>query len=189
MIKLPTLPKLSSLSRRERGLAALAVFAVSGAVLYGVVLGPWWTHTAKVRQEIVRLEEELKQQRRLLSRQTQLGAEAEAAGEAYRVLESGAMDMATILRELEKLGAESGINLGEVKPIEKEGAGSTLDVQSHGSLKAWIHFLYLIQTSSSLFEIERATMALTDEETGLLEGSLRLTSKMVRAIPATPSRE
>ncbi len=179
----PKLPTLSSLSRRERVLAAGAVFAVSVAVMWIVVLGPWWAHTTKVRREITRLEEQMRQQRHLLVRKPRLMAEAEAAGEAYRALESGGMDMAAVLRELEALGAESGMVLGEVKPIETataSGAGSTVDVKSQGSLKAWIHFLYVVQTSQSLFEIQRATVAVKDPETGVLEGSLRLTSPVVR---------
>ena len=187
-MKLPALPNFSTLSRRERMLAAGAVFAVSGAVLYVVVLGPWVAHTQKVHKEIARLEGELRQQQRLLNRKTQLDAEAASAGDAYHTLESGTMDMAEALRQLEALGTESGINLGDVKPIEKGGAageeGSTVDVRCHGSLKAWLHFLYLIQTSPSLFKIERATVALKDPDTGLLEGSLRLTSKVVHAGPS-----
>ncbi|GEM_PF-5878341 len=185
-----TLPNLATMSRRERLLAVGAMFAVSGAVLSVVVLGPWMAHTQKVHKEIMRLEHEMRQQQRLLTRRAQLTAEAEAAGEAYRALGSGTLDMAEALRRLEALGAESGMALGEVKPVEKGGAtggeGSTVDVRSHGSLKAWVHFLYLIQTSPSLFQIERATIALKDPDTGLLEGSLRLTSTMMRAETVTP---
>ncbi len=188
MIKLPTLPSPSTWSRRERLLAVGSMLFVCVVLLDRVVLGPWLAHTAKVHREIHRLEEEMRQQQHLLTRKSQLTAEADAAGEAYHALESGAMDMAGLLRQLEALGTESGINLGEIKPIEKAGAtgeeGSTVDVQYHGSLNAWIHFVYLIQRSPSLFEIERATVSLKDPETGLLEGSLRVMSRVVHATPS-----
>lgn len=99
--------------------------------------------------------------------------------------------MASLLREIETLGSRSGVALGAVKPLQSatdeeavEGtvempvtASFSIEVDYKGSLDEWVHFLYLLETSRSLFEIERATVSRMEEGSSQVEGSLRVTTK------------
>ena len=94
--------------------------------------------------------------------------------------------MASLLREIETLGKESGISLGEIKPLATQGDDGSVqeyvfEIHSTCTLKQWIHFVYLLQSSNSLFQVDRATVAATEGNPGVLDSALRLT----RRIPKT----
>lgn len=190
-LTVPKLPDLASLSRRERLLAAGTAVAIAFVMLDRAVLGPWWQHGKRVRQEVRSLEEALRARRQLLDRKPQIVGELEAYRDYLRPDPSRGSDMASLLREIETLGAKSGILLGEVKP--SAGAGTEdyqeygLDVQYQGSLQQWIHFIYLLEASRWLFDIERATITRQTEGVDLVEGSIRLTSRVLRPQPSPPA--
>ncbi len=186
MLKLPTLPNPSTWSKRERLMAACGVLAVMVVAMDRLVISPWWSHTQPLRKEIAKMETAIRTQQQLISRRPVIMAEAVGYGEAFRDPTGTPPDMAGLLRELESLGTQSGLQLGEVKPLAAsgEGSGVALDVQYTGPFQAWVHFVYLLQTSPSLLEIDRAVVAMDDLETSMLKGSVRLTSYAVRA--ATP---
>jgi len=184
-MNLPKVPKFSELSRRERLLAFGSLLVISGVLLDRVVLGPWGRHTHHVRQEIERLESALRQESDLLRREPEIRAEATLYQEYLRADDAPAPDIAAVLREIEGLGAQSGITLGEVKPLEgvrKEAYQEyVVDIQYRGSLEQWIHFLYLLDQSTSLFEVDRATIARADADPSQVEGMLRVSSKVMHA--------
>ena len=183
-MKLPALPKFSALSTRERLLAAGVVFVVSVLLLDRVVLGPWWRHVHEVKQEIRRLQKSIRTYEQLLDRKPQLLAEVEAYSVYLRQLESGQADVASLLREIETIGKESGISLGEVKPVTTGGESLQeylFEIHFNGSLKQWIHFVYLLQTSKTLFQIDRAAISAQEGNPGTLDGSLRLVRKVMKA--------
>ena len=102
--------------------------------------------------------------------------------------------MAVLLRELEVVSRESGISLGEVKPLSgTSAAGSearSLEIHCEGTLQQWIPFIYLLETSNSLFDIEQVTLSPTTPGHELLEGSLRLTPLVLtRPPPASDSSQ
>lgn len=167
------LPKLSTLSRRERLLAVGSALVLAVLGLDRAVLGPWWRHARTVRQEIQRLEAAIRSDRELIRRKPRILGQTEAYQEYLRLEEAGP-DMASLLREVETLGSRSGVALGKVKPLE----GMAIEVACKGSFQEWVHFVYLLQTSRSLFEIERATVARMEEGSSQVEGSLRLMSKL-----------
>ena len=179
-----TWPDFSTFSRRERLLSFGSLLILSLVLLDRVVLGPWGHHTHHVRQEIERLEVAIRRQQELLNREPKIRAEAEAYREHLRVNDEPIPDMAGVLREIEGLGAQSGVTLGEVKPLEGAAKDTyqeyAIDVQYRGSLEQWIHFVYLLQSSKSLFAIQRATIARKGEDPSQVEGTLRLSSKIIR---------
>ncbi len=182
-------PTLSSLSRRERLLAMAGLLVMAVMALDRGVLGPWLRHTRTIHQEIQRLEAMIRSDRELIRRKPQILGQAQAYQE-YLSLDQGAEpDMASLLREIETLGSRSGVSLGQVKPLEGTTEGSprsfAIEVEYKGSLQEWVHFVYLLQTSRSLFEVERATVARMEEGASQVQGSLRLTSRVNRAGEST----
>ena len=168
-------------------MAACGVLVLLVMAMDRVVIGPWWSHTQHVRKEIAKLEAVIRTQQQLISRRPVIMAEAAGYGEAFRDPASAPPDMAGLLRDLESMGTQSGLQLGEVKPVASSGEGEggvALDVQYTGPFQAWVHFVYLVQTSPALLEIDRAVVAMDDLETSTLKGSVRLTSYAVQAATA-----
>lgn len=184
-MKLPSLPDLSRLSSRERLLFAGVVLTMLVLLLDRVVLGPWWRHIQTVRRDITRLEGGIRSYQQVLIRKPQVMAQVEAYSAHLRHFGGEPFDIAVLLREIEKLGKDSGITLGEVKPLtgEADQAQETMTVEVHysGSLNQWIQFVYLLQTSKSLLKVEQAAIASKEENPDLLEGSLRITCKGIQA--------
>lgn len=181
-MKRVAVPSLSSLSRRERLLAMAGALILSVMALDRGVLGPWLRHTRTIHQEIQRLEAMIRNDRELSRRKPKILEQAQAYQEYLSLTPSPEPDMASLLREIETLGSRSGVSLGRVKPLEETTEGLpqrfAIEVEYKGSLQEWVHFVYLLQTSRSLFEVERATVARMQEGSSQVQGSLRLTSQV-----------
>ena len=197
-MKLPAVPSLSSLSRRERLLVMAGALVLSVVALDRGVLGPWLRHTRTIRQEVQRLEAMIRSDRELSRRKPLILGQAQAYQDYLSLAQSPEPDMASLLREIETLGSRSGVSLGQVKPLEGTAEGSSqgfaIEVDYKGSLQEWVHFVYLLQSSRSLFEIERATVARMEEGSGQVQGSLRLTSQVNPSgksivVPSTSSEQ
>lgn len=181
-MKRVAVPSLSSLSRRERLLAMAGALILSVMALDRGVLGPWLRHTRTIHQEIQRLEAMIRNDRELSRRKPKILEQAQTYQEYLSLTPSPEPDMASLLREIETLGGRSGVSLGRVKPLEETTEGLpqsfAIEVEYKGSLQEWVHFVYLLQTSRSLFEVERATVARMQEGSSQVQGSLRLTSQV-----------
>ena len=178
-----TLPDVSKLSRKERLYAVGCGLAVALLVLDRFVLTPWWQHTRHVREEIRRIERSMNTFQQMLDRHPQIAAEVDAYRAYLSEQGTEASDMAAVLREIEQLGQESGLTLAGVKPqpglITERYQDYAVEVQYRGTMEQWLHFVYLLQTSKLLFEIERSTVTLKgEEEEEVLEGALRVTGRV-----------
>ena len=177
------LPNFSAMSRRERMLVVGSCFVLSVVLMDRLVLGPWWQHISRVRQDIHRLEEAIRTDLQLLSRQPQVELESLAYRDYLRAPGVPEPNLAALLREIESLGTESGVSLGEVKP--SEGTPNALyrqydiNVESRGTLEQCVHFLYLLQSSKLLFGLDRVTLEHSTEDPATLKASLQLTSKVI----------
>jgi len=183
-MKLPRFPKLSQLSVRERLLTAGVLFVVSVLLLDRVVLGPWWRHVREVNERIEKLGGTTRMYRQLLERKPQIMAEVEAYSSYLSQIRADPGGVATLLREIERLGKESGVALGEVKPLPPEENEAfqeySFEIHTTGTFKQWIHFAYLLQSSTSLFQIERATVGVKEPGASVVDGSIRLIRRVMK---------
>lgn len=191
-MKLPV--NVSALSRRERLMAIAGALVIAIVGMDRLVLGPWLRQMQATREDIRRLEHVIRSDRELLRRTPQILGQAEAYREYLQPAGQPAeLDMASLLREVETLGSRSGVALGAVKPLQGAGEAQeaaegeapeapplAIEVDYKGSLDEWVHFLYLLETSQALFDIERATVARIDEGSSQVEGSLRVTTQAPR---------
>ncbi|MBI3322554.1 MAG: hypothetical protein HYZ94_02620 [Candidatus Omnitrophica bacterium] len=182
--KFPSIPKFSNLSARERLLAAGVIFTLSVVLLDRVVLGPWWKHVQEVREETRKLGAAIRTYQRLVDRKPQILAEVEAYSEHLAEAGASSLDTAALLREIETLGKESGIFLGEVKPLAATEDDlfrqQTFEVHYSGTLEQWVRFVHMLQTSKLLFQVERASLAMAEGKGDQLDGSLRLTQRVLK---------
>ena len=190
-MKLP-LPALPKLAARERTFAAIGALVVGLTVLDRALITPWWRHTQQVGQEIRDLQREVATNRRLLGREADVTATINAYHDYLRIARSPDVEMADLIRELEVLGAQSGVTLGTVTPLptteNRPYQEHAMEVQYNGTLEEAVRFLYLIESSKKLFEVQRATLALEKRGQERLQGSVRLTSVAILGAgpPAAP---
>jgi hypothetical protein len=182
-MKLPIAEKLSQLSGRDR-MAAIGIAMVLAVVaLDRLVFGPWWRHMQHVEREISRLEGAIAAERQLLSRKDGVVSSLVAYENHLKLAGPKEDEIANLLREIESLGSESGVSLGEVKPLLTEDQGPyqvrVFEVQCEGTLSEIVRFLYLTQISESLYEIEQGAIELKEPGSIRLKGIFRLTSQAV----------
>ena len=184
-LKLPKLPKLKP---RERLLATGSMVILLMLLLDRTVLNPWLRHAQTVRKETQSMEQALKHYGRLLARKEYVLSEH---GRYQRYLRSPLPDelqMAALLKEIEGLAEKSQIQLAEVKPLAPDGAGASrrysLDVTFECTLEQWVDFLIELESSPSLFQIVRSTLATQADVPDRLRGTLRMASAALRPKPA-----
>ena len=172
------LPKLSQWSARERWIAASCAVVLLFMLMDRVVMREWLRHTMTVQDEIKKIRHSLVTQQKLLDRKS----EVEAQAQRYRdyLLPAGPEDleMAALLKEIEGLAKQSQVSLNEVKPLPSTNEGLyrkyQFEVRSECSLPQWIRFVYLVETSSSLFQIQKAEVEVKEEKPDALQGYLRI---------------
>lgn len=177
MLKLPALPQLQ---QRERLLVAGAVVVLILVALDRLVLSPWLGHADRIRDNVLRMEETLKKHSRLLSRQEGIRRDLQAYEAYFRPIIEDDLQMAALLTEVEALAQMSGIEIEEIKPFSTERNASlvrySLDVRFECDLDSWVEFVFEIQSSFSMFSVERASLGLKEDVPDKLAGSLRLVS-------------
>ena len=181
---LPTLPSLAQLKPRERFLAAGSALVLLVVVMDQLLLSSWLGQVQQVKQEIQRLEGDLKHQARLLARKEYILAKLDAY-ERYQLPPlSHELQMASLLKDIAGLAEASHIVLQGIKPLPIEtDALSTrypLDVKFDCTLEEWADFLVRIESSTALYQIVRASLAAHDEAPDLLRASLRVVSTIMR---------
>ncbi|MBI4313551.1 MAG: hypothetical protein HY594_01915 [Candidatus Omnitrophica bacterium] len=178
------LPKLSRMSKKEQLLAVATVLVVALLLLDRVVLSPWIRHLGKLREEIRRLEETHIGYQRLLGLGDRVRADAEILKPYLKPGAASDLQMAGMLKEIEGMARQSQISLEGIKPLPGDETdliqSYAFEVQFQSFLPQWIRFLHLIETSPSLFEVERASLDIEDEKPGLMSGYLRLKGVVMR---------
>lgn len=184
-MKLP-IQKLSQMKPRERLLLVGCGMLWLMVVLDQAVIRPWVRHSRELHREIEQKEHELQQAVRLLERADRVTAELQPYHAYLRPPAAADSQMAALLKEVEDLAKESRVRIAEIKPLGAETREGliyyTLDVRFASRLDEWVDFMYLIETSPSLFDIARAELSVPPEEgQDQLNGYLRLASASWRA--------
>ena len=184
-LKLPSLPKLKP---RERLLATGSGVILLMLLLDRLVLNPWLNHARTVRKEIQTMEQALNHYGRLLARKQYVLAQHERYQRYLRSPLPDELQMASLLKEIEGLAEKSQIQLAEVKPLAPEGTGATrrysLDVTFECTLEEWVNFLIELESSPSLFQVVRSTLATQADVPDRLRGTLRVASAALRPKPS-----
>jgi len=163
----------------------------SGVVLLVVlldrlVLSPWWQHIETVREEIQRTEQIFQQRAKLLARKDHVLGERERYRRFVRPAIANDLQMAALIKELEELAMNSQVVLAEIKPLtvqtDRAISRYSLDVQFGCTLEQWAEFLFHIETSPSLYEVEQARLSAQEDNAEQLEGHLRVVTTSVKSI-------
>ncbi len=94
------------------------------------------------------------------------------------------LHIATLLKEIEDLARGAQVTLEEVKPLPEAETdlyhSYSFEIHSRCTLDQWVRFVHSIESSRSLFEIERAKIEVPEEHPDLLESTLRIVTIVVR---------
>ncbi len=181
MIKLP---KFSQWSRRERLLAVGSAAFLVFLLVDRTVVTSWGQHLVTMNRQIRDLEHGLANQYRLLARKEGIQQEVRRYEKYLRPGGDKELYTATLLKEIDELAKQSQVTLEEVKPllgVENELFQEySFEVHSECPLPQWVRFVHLIETSHSLFEIEKAKVGVKEGKQDLLEGTLLLRTISMR---------
>lgn len=181
------LPKFSQLAVREKLLAIGGIAVVFVLVCDKLVVTPWWHHVRRMREEIHRFEREVLAHRKLLSHQSDVAQAMAVYRDYVRTARSADVEMGDLVREVEQLGSQSGVTLGNVTPLPSQRQPPyqeySVDVQYYGTLEEAVRFLYAVQSSKWLFQVQKATLGLEKKGQDRLLGTLRLSSVALQENP------
>lgn len=184
------LPDFKKLSKRERIAVAVGVCILFAVLSDRLVIGPWMSHRSKMVKEIKMLEQTAAGRKLLLSRMASITVDQELYKKYIHKGQSSEVELAAFLKEIENLAAQSQLSLQEVRPISTEGGEwyqeYGLEVHCLASLAEWTKFVYLVESSTSMLTIARATMGLEKEGAKTLKGSMRIKRLVLLDQPAKP---
>ena len=179
------LPRLTQLKPRERLFAAGSGVVLVIVILDRLVLGPWAGHAQHVRQEIRQMERAIQSHQRLLVRKDRVMQELTRYQRYLQPAIADDLHMAALLKELQEMAGQSHVEVGEIKPLTVETAETLkrypFEVRFQCTLEEWVQFVFLIETSPSLYEVTRASLTTQEDKPDRLEGSLRVLSVTVHA--------
>lgn|GEM_PF-1516168 len=182
------LPDFSKMSKREKIAVAIGAMILMLVVADRLVLSPWLDYRKKLKKEIRELEQTAAGRNLLLSRQGSIFIDQELYKRYIHKGESSDVEIASFLKEIESLAAQSQVSLQEVRPLNTEGGEwyeeYGLEVHFLSSLPQWTKFIYLLDSSSSLITIERNDMGLEKEGSKTLKGVIRIKRLVLNDQPA-----
>ena len=154
-------------------------------ILDRLVLSPWLSHAKSVRGEIHQMQHALQAHQRLLVRRDDVLEELKRYRRFLQPPIADDLQMAAFLKEVQEMAAQTHIEVGEIKPLPVEADEAakrySLEVRFQCTLDQWIQFVFLIETSPSLFEVVRAGLSTQEGQPDQLEGYLRVRNATMQA--------
>ncbi len=181
-IKIPLkfkLPDFSKWPARQRILALGAAVVLAFVGMDRLAVASWWKQMSSLKEQTRALELELSRQYKLLSREVQVVSQQIQYQEYLRPGVARELQTATLLKEIRDLAQQSLVSIEEVKPMP--GAEEDLvltyafEVHSKSTLQQWVNFLYLLEISPTLFQVERVRLTSKEKAQDSLDSVMLLT--------------
>lgn len=174
------------LTAREMVLGWLTLVVVLGAVSY------WWgserfEQWKKMRQQMQEAQKRIEWIERSVRQRPELEKQfAELSGQLPQY-EADQDVTAEILKQLEKIARQHDFQLLRREPEKEKDLGDLFQVAVNcswqGSLEALVHFLYDIQSSGAMLDIDQLTASPAQGGPGELKGTLKLVAAYTRRPP------
>lgn len=183
-LKLPTLEQLRNMSKREKTMIAAGAVVFFIVATDRLVINPWNDYIGKTRKEIKKMERTVIQQQKLLAREEGIMTGVRARSKFFHKGESPETDIANFLRVVEQYAKSNGVTIHEVRPLATVSTDYSqeygLDVNYESELEPAVRFIHAIETSAEVFVIEKASIALIDQNSDILKGYLRIRRVMLK---------
>ncbi|MBI4598500.1 MAG: hypothetical protein HY737_08900 [Candidatus Omnitrophica bacterium] len=181
-------PQLPSLQPRERLLAVVGGMAVMVLLLDRAVLSPWLRQIRAVGRSITQMEERYVTNQQLMTRKDRVLVDLVRYQRYLRPPQADESQMAALLKEVEAIAADSHVTVGEVKPLATETTDAAtryaLEIRFECTPEDWAGFIYHLETSPALFDVQRAGLSRKPDSQDQLEGTLRIATTVLQLVPA-----
>ncbi|HIE10408.1 MAG TPA: hypothetical protein EYP62_02225 [Kiritimatiellae bacterium] len=165
------------ITRREMVLGWLTLVVVLAGISF------WWGSATleewkKTRSRIMEGRKRIEWIERSIRRRPQLERRFAELSRQLPRYELGQDVTAEILKNLERMARRHGFQLLRREPEKEKDLGDLFQVAVNcswqGSLESLVHFLYDIQTSGAMFDIDQLTVSPAQGGPGELKGTLKL---------------
>jgi len=173
------------LSPRERRVAILTVAVVLGGLLCVKAVEPAGHRWIELRREVATYERELSRMRGLLAQRDAIDAAMKRVGELESASDSDVSEPDTLLKEIERMAATSGLHLLYLKPRQVKGKGVSgqlgAELKVEGSMRCLGRLLQELQTSVLLLKTQQLTVTV-GREAGQVQAVIRIAKLGTRGV-------
>ena len=163
-------------SSKERQFFYLTIFLVALFFADRFVFKPMAERLAKLEDEITRKEKSLLKGLRIEGKKENIFKEYK---DIERYLNVGGSDeeiTSELLREIERIGRETGISLSDIKPRSTQKRTQyreyMIEVRTESNMQDLIKFLYHLEGSNLLLRIQKLTLNLKEENSDVLKANM-----------------
>ena len=148
---------ISRFSKREKVIFFTALIFVGFSFLDRVILSPILKKMELYSQEIKATEYDLLKNSKILQQRARIEAEEKKYAEYATIAQTDEEEIATLLREIERLASRSSVYLNDLKPsgIQEEGLVKKfrVNVSCEGDMEKIILFMHSIEDSHVIMQV------------------------------------
>jgi Tfp pilus assembly protein PilO len=172
----------SRLSKREKSVFYAAVFFVALVIVDRALVYPVISKIRSLDKEIEDRELEIKKTRRVLAQKERIISERSRYVNYLSKPKSEDEEVTAILKEIEKIAADTSVYLVDMKPAGVKASGETVrynvNVNFEGQMQHVVDFMYDIENSTKMLKIERFEITPKSRESSVAKCNLAI-AKMI----------
>lgn len=172
---------IGNLSKREKAILIVTIALIAFSSFSKLILAPYLRMSESLDKEIAQLQNKLHKARRLIPRKSIIEKEFQGIAASHAPQEEGApgeQQIARILITLEDLSNQAGVRLTDIRPRPVKAAEYyneyIIEARFEAGINEITRFIYEIQASKELLEIEKLQLNIKSSESSLLEGLLEI---------------
>lgn len=170
---------ISGMGRKERIGLIIAAAIVIAAIFDRIVVAPIGVSFKKIDSEIKMNERKLAQGLNNIKQKDDILREYRKYLPYLKTSYSEGEEVAKLLEEIEGMGRNSGISIGDIKPRSSKQADIYryyyIEIEAVGSMENLIKFLHQLGSSKQLYRAGRVSITIKDKESGAIKASILVT--------------
>lgn len=171
------------LAKRERLILYVCIFLILITILDRFVFKPLADRLFKLHQEIQVMEAKLIKGLRAERQRDVILKEYKNYETYLKIKGSDEEIVSELLREIEKLARESNVSLSDIKPRSTNKRAMfkeyTIEVRTDASLKDVVNFLYRLNSSILLLQVDKLVLNLAEEQGDILKVNMVISGIVV----------
>jgi Tfp pilus assembly protein PilO len=184
MIKPPKITELlntiAHFSKREKLIFYGAIIFVSLALVDRLIIRTFAGLTSNIVKQIQDKEAQIKTDLKVLTQKQKIEIQRTNYATYLGKHNTDNEEFTMILKEVEVLANNAGINLVDMKPGGVKESGSykkyQITLSCEGLMEKIVQFLYNIETANKLFTVEKYELTPKSRDTAIVKGSMTISS-------------
>lgn len=174
---------IRGLRRRDRGILCAIVLIVSAVVFDRIVIQWASGRSRELDESIEKAQIRIRKDIRIMGLKNSLKRQVPGLQRISSETRSEDEEMTFLLKEIEKIAADCGVYLVDMKPGGAEGAvpGTKylVNLNLEGGMDSLAQFMYKVETHESLFTIEKYDVAPKSREHSMVKASVTVSNLVV----------